>query len=180
MAYLLDNVTRRAGLALAAVLLALSFTSHASAQPVLDPDVVRYSAAANSYPPASSLSLAGPRAELITGLVLLHASFPVGIITTLALGPPLFACGFDIFGEYDDDPEYQRCQRQAERKAQHAARVGMWTGLAMGVVGSVLTIDGALRVKRTRELRRRAGILPHSWSIAPSASSTVASATWRF
>lgn len=125
-------------------------------------------------------SLRLPRFELITGLALMHLSLPVGALVTLAAGPPLFACGLDLFGDDTYDPEQAECEERAARQSDRAARLGLAAGLATGMVGTVLMLDGAIRLKRAKAVRRRALLRPSAFSLEPGVQRAVASAVWTF
>jgi hypothetical protein len=125
---------------------------------------------------------------MITGLVLMTASFPIGGFVAFAMGPPLFGECDDsgLFGDgsshYSDaDLEEQAaCERSEARQNKEAARFGALTGLAFGAVGTALMIHGVIRVRRVKAERRRALLRPAAWSVQPTPQRATATLQWRF
>jgi hypothetical protein len=96
-------------------------------------------------------SLAGPRAEVISGVAILAATPIIAGVAALAAGPGWFPCG--LF-EDDDDYETQQCEADAARQQEHAARVGIGVGVGLGLFGGALVGHGAYRIHHIRAARR--------------------------
>jgi hypothetical protein len=99
-------------------------------------------------------SLAGPRAEVITGAVVLAGTPFLAGMVMLAAGPNWFECG-GLFGEEESDPQ---CQARVARQEEHAARMAIGVGLTFGLIGTALVTHGAYRIRQIRVARREVSL----------------------
>jgi hypothetical protein len=97
-------------------------------------------------------SLAGPRAEVITGAVVLVATPILAGVAAQAAGPGWFECGFL------DDEEDPECEARVARQQEHAARVGIGVGLTFGLLGAGLVTHGAYRIRQIKVARREVSL----------------------
>ena len=97
-------------------------------------------------------SLAGPRAEVVSGAVVLVATPILAGVAALAAGPGWFECGFL---EDESDPE---CEARVARQQEHATRVGVGVGLTFGLIGAALVTHGAYRIRHIKVARREVSL----------------------
>jgi hypothetical protein len=131
----------------------------------------------NPAPEVPSLGMA--RLEMISGIVLTSASFPVGVVVSFASGPPMLAC-LDLWGDDTGSAEQDECERRQQAQQDEARQTGMITGLVIGAIGLPLMIHGAIRTKRLKDERRRLLLRPTAWSLTPSPTRTTANLAWTF
>jgi hypothetical protein len=130
--------------------------------------------------PARVPSLVWPRFELLTGVTLVLSAFPIGAFVSLALGPDMAACLNLFADESRYDPEQVECERKASIESAHGARVGTGIGLAIGMVGLPLMLDGAIRTKRAKAARRSARLRFQAWQVHPGPQRATSTLEWRF
>ena len=180
----LVKLSGRAGLRWGLPIIVMLWSLHGEAQQYTGPTSPPPAAFSNEPQAAHAPSLVLPRFEMITGLVLMTASMPVGAFVAFAMGPPLLSgCGgIDLFGDGSSDydaEEQAACERSEARQSREAAHWGAYTGLAVGLLGTGLMIHGVIRTRRVKAARR-ALLRPVSWSVQPTPQRGTATLQWRF